>query len=89
MKKNASPPFPHLQVARIRRLLIAAVGSTTLAFSGCDRGGRAAGDTIVVSGNIEVIDAQLAFKIPGRLVERAADEGGTVKGKTRRASRRR
>jgi HlyD family secretion protein len=51
--------------------------------SACGRGGRRDADSaVVVSGNIEVTDAQLAFKIPGRLVERAADEGGRVeKGK--------
>ncbi|MCX7050128.1 MAG: efflux RND transporter periplasmic adaptor subunit [Candidatus Sumerlaeota bacterium] len=33
---------------------------------------------LIVSGNIEVTDAQLSFKIPGRLLERLADEGKTV-----------
>jgi HlyD family secretion protein len=33
---------------------------------------------IVVSGNIEVTDAQLGFKIPGRLLERIIDEGDAV-----------
>jgi HlyD family secretion protein len=46
--------------------------------SGCARDQPASGDAITVSGNIEVIDAQLAFKIPGRLVERRADEGDRV-----------
>jgi len=33
---------------------------------------------ITVSGNIEVIDAEVSFKIPGRVVERSVDEGDTV-----------
>ena len=33
---------------------------------------------LIVSGNIEVIDAQLSFKIPGRLLARLVDEGETV-----------
>ncbi len=35
-------------------------------------------NTIMVSGNIEVTDVQLGFKIPGRLDVRFADEGDTV-----------
>jgi HlyD family secretion protein len=34
--------------------------------------------SIRVSGNIEVDDARLAFKVPGLLVERAVSEGETV-----------
>jgi len=34
---------------------------------------------IRVSGNIEVTDAEVSFKIPGRVVERLVDEGETVK----------
>ena len=33
---------------------------------------------LIISGNIEVIDAQLSFKIPGRLLERLVDEGERV-----------
>ncbi|HOH31030.1 MAG TPA: efflux RND transporter periplasmic adaptor subunit, partial [Candidatus Hydrogenedentes bacterium] len=33
---------------------------------------------LVLSGNIEVTDAQIGFKIPGRLLERLAEEGDTV-----------
>jgi HlyD family secretion protein len=40
------------------------------------------GSTLNVSGNIEVIDAEVSFKIPGRVVERLFDEGEPVaKGK--------
>jgi HlyD family secretion protein len=34
---------------------------------------------IVVSGNIELTEVNIAFKTPGRLIERAVDEGYTVK----------
>jgi len=34
---------------------------------------------LIVSGNIEVTDARLSFKIPGRLVERLVDEGEEIK----------
>ena len=33
------------------------------------------GDAVRVSGNIEVVDAQVAFKIPGRVEARLVDEG--------------
>lgn len=48
-----------------------------LVASGC-RDSKAVADSVPVSGNIEVVDARLSFKIPGRLVERAADEGDRV-----------
>jgi HlyD family secretion protein len=46
---------------------------------GCSRASRDAGEEIRLSGNIEAVDAQLGFKIPGRVVERVVDEGGRVK----------
>lgn len=46
---------------------------------GCERQEREGGGAIILSGNIEVIDAQLSFKIGGRLVERTVDEGDEVK----------
>jgi HlyD family secretion protein len=36
-------------------------------------------DEIKVSGNIEATESQIAFKIPGRLLERDVDEGSEVK----------
>lgn len=38
-----------------------------------------AGSVIRVSGNIEVTDAEVSFKIPGRVEARLVDEGETVK----------
>ena len=40
-------------------------------------GGRP--ETIAVSGNIELTQVDVAFKIPGKLIERAVDEGEPVK----------
>ncbi len=36
-------------------------------------------NAIRISGNIEVTDAEVSFKIPGRVVERAVSEGETIK----------
>lgn len=36
-------------------------------------------DRLTISGNIEVTEVPLAFKIPGRLTERLVDEGDSVK----------
>jgi HlyD family secretion protein len=41
--------------------------------------GRENSSTITASGNIEVNEAQMSFKIPGRLEKRLVDEGDTVK----------
>jgi HlyD family secretion protein len=40
---------------------------------------RQAGDRVVVSGNIELTEVNIAFKTAGRLIERNVDEGATVK----------
>jgi HlyD family secretion protein len=40
---------------------------------------RAPANSIVVSGNIELTEVNIAFKTPGRLIERAIDEGNAVK----------
>jgi HlyD family secretion protein len=41
--------------------------------------GRGPHVTLRVSGNIEVTDAEVSFKIPGRVEQRLVDEGQTVK----------
>ena len=43
------------------------------------RSGSARPGVIHLSGNIEVTSAEVSFKIPGRVVERAVDEGDLVK----------
>lgn len=42
------------------------------------RGDRASATSIVVSGNIELTEVNIAFKVPGRLIERTVDEGDVV-----------
>lgn len=49
-----------------------------LAFAGCQRRANDPNAPIRVSGNIEVVDVRMAFKQPGRLIERAVDEGAAV-----------
>ena len=40
---------------------------------------RTPDDRIVVSGNIELTEVNIAFKTPGKLIERTVDEGDAVK----------
>jgi HlyD family secretion protein len=60
--------------ARSAPLLTALV--LALLVSGCGR--SATNGELVLSGNIEITDAQLAFKIPGRVAERRVAEGERV-----------
>lgn len=59
-------------------LFVCTVAFASLLVAGCGKNGRATNGSIEVSGNIEVTDAQLAFKIGGLLVERLVDEGDAV-----------
>ena len=57
-------------------LVLAAAGAAVYAY----RGANKPPDTrIVVSGNIELTEVNIAFKTAGRLIERTVDEGDTVK----------
>lgn len=60
-------------------LFLAAAVLATAFLSGCT-GGREG--TLKVSGNIEVTQVDASFKVPGRMVERPADEGQVVKAGT-------
>ncbi len=46
--------------------------------SGCKRSAAKNDGELVLSGNIEVTDAQLGFKLPGRVIERTVSEGERV-----------
>ncbi len=60
-------------------LILAAAVAAVYAFRGV---GRPPSNKIVVSGNIELTEVNIAFKTAGRLVERTVDEGDRVtKGK--------
>lgn len=49
-----------------------------LVYRNLQTGADANPDVIRISGNIEVTDAEVSFKIPGRVAERAVSEGETV-----------
>ena len=57
-------------------VLLAALGAYLL-FS--NRAGKNINDQIIVSGNIELTEVNIAFKTSGRLMERTVDEGDVVK----------
>ena len=70
-------PEPWLRRS-VTRFTFASALAVWLLAAGCTRADRSADGPILVSGNIEVTDARLAFKIPGRLIERTVDEGERV-----------
>lgn len=49
-----------------------------LGLTACSRSNSSSNGTLVLSGNIEVVDAQLGFKIPGRVLERTVSEGQRI-----------
>lgn len=56
-------------------LILVAAGAAVYAFRGA---GRTPANKIVVSGNIELTEVNIAFKTAGRLIERTVDEGDRV-----------
>ncbi len=56
-------------------ILVVAVGAV-VAYKLID--GRASNGTVHVSGNIELTQVNISFKVPGRLIERVVDEGDRV-----------
>lgn len=68
-------PLPDGLRPAVRLLILSA---TSLAFAACGRNARDPAGEIRLSGNFEVVDAQLGFKTPGRVVERTVDEGARV-----------
>ena len=62
---------------RIVILLIVAVVGGIVAYNFLRN--RADENTLRFSGNIEVTEAQMSFRIPGRLAERSVEEGDTVR----------
>src|SRR5260370_5385737 len=57
-------------------LILAAASAAVWVFRGM---GRPPDNRLVLSGNIELTDINIAFKTAGRLVERTVDEGDAVK----------
>jgi HlyD family secretion protein len=77
--KNTLPPVkclpsPDRRLRRTALILLAAAGA--LLPAACNRNGGAG--ELLLSGNIEVTDAQLGFKVPGRVAERLVFEGDRV-----------
>ena len=70
--KRTSPPERLL-----RHAALVLVGGTALLLAACSRPLERAGD-LTLSGNLEVTDAQLSFKYPGRVAERLVAEGQKV-----------
>src|SRR6516225_9931196 len=64
------------RVIVIAAVLVVAGVAAVYAFRGF---GRRPEDRIVVSGNIELTEVNIAFKTAGRLIERNVDEGDRVK----------
>ena len=57
-------------------LVLAAAGAVLYAFRGA---GRKPDNRLILSGNIELDEVNIAFKTAGRLTERSVDEGDAVK----------
>ncbi|PTY04850.1 hemolysin secretion protein D [Opitutaceae bacterium EW11] len=70
--KSTLPPEV-VRVALATAMLTAGFG-----LQGCHRRNGGSDQSLTVSGNLEVVDAQLGFKIPGRVVERLVSEGERV-----------
>jgi len=64
-----------------RRALLASATllAAILFIAACSRRDGTRAGELVLSGNIEVTDAQLGFKMPGRVVERLVSEGDRLK----------
>jgi HlyD family secretion protein len=57
-------------------VVLVAIGAYLLLFK---KAGKDSANQIIVSGNIELTEVNIAFKTAGRLIERPVDEGDTVK----------
>ena len=60
-------------------LILLIVGIGAAVFYNLRGNSRGSGNRIVVSGNIELTEVNIAFKTAGRLIERNVDEGDTVR----------
>src|SRR5690348_15887987 len=66
-----------------RRVLLIAVAAAVLVAVGVVvwllvRGGHGGSDTLVLQGNVDVREVNLAFQVPGRIDSLAVDEGDSV-----------
>jgi HlyD family secretion protein len=67
----------------MRKRIVVVIVLALLIGAGClfflKREARNSASSITVSGNIELTEVHIAFKIPGKLIERAVDEGDAVR----------
>jgi HlyD family secretion protein len=63
---------------RVIVLIVAVLAAAGIYFYVSGGANHKPGDRILVSGNIELTEVNIAFKTAGRLVERTVDEGDTV-----------
>lgn len=75
MKKSLHRALP-FEIVRIS--LATTLLSVGLSLQSCARRAHDGDKGLILSGNVEVVDAQLGFKIPGRLIERLVSEGERV-----------
>lgn len=69
---------PDIGSRAARWFMAGVLAGALLGSSGCSKSAGDRESELVLSGNIEVVDAQLGFKVPGRVVARAFSEGGRV-----------
>jgi HlyD family secretion protein len=79
--KNTSLPAKNILLPEnaARFALVGALVGAALLFGACSRNNGVHAGDLVLSGNIEVTDAQLGFKVAGRVAERLVSEGDRVK----------
>lgn len=74
-----TPGATRSDILPAKRMIPAFLLTVALCWAGgCSRDRGAAGGDLALSGNIEVVDAQLGFKVPGRVVARPLSEGERV-----------
>lgn len=66
----------NISMTSLRSLAFRTAFASLLLLAACSRGSR--NGELVLSGNLEVDDAQLGFKTAGRVVERAVSEGDPI-----------
>lgn len=71
-----NPPRPERAAPR---LLVSALATAALMLAACPRNHGSRPGDLMLSGNIEVTEAQLGFKVSGRVAERLVSEGERVK----------
>jgi len=76
MKKNTQPK--QRATGNTSVFLLVAGLACSLFLGACSRSNGVQTSDLVLSGNIEVVDAQLGFKIPGRVTSRPVSEGERV-----------